>query len=160
MFRDQLVRALEDAGTIHFKPLWIASSDKLEELILEIFSFGKVKDVPDELRCEITVRMWTKLRVLTLLELLCRHRSIRIAELRDECELKSDLEVENLAMRLGKWVDFQIDQVSGEIHVLRCYEGRDVYNGEKQLRLVRNAHTRLAILDDLNSWKKRLENDM
>ncbi|CEP61459.1 Csn9p LALA0_S03e03334g [Lachancea lanzarotensis] len=155
-----IVHVLEDAGTLNYKPFWLASNDKLEESILEIFSFGRVKDVPEELRCEFTDRMWTKLRVLTILELFCRYRTISFAEVQVECELESAFEVEQLAMRVGKWVDFQIDQVNREIQVLRCYEGRDVYNGEKQLRLVRDVDTRLTLLEDLTAWKKRLENEI
>lgn len=160
MFRDIVINALEDTDTLHFKSFWLDSTDEVEESVLEIFSFGRVRDVPKDLRCKITIPMWTKLRILTVLEFFCRYRSIGIAKLQDECELETGLEVEQLAMRLGKWVDFQIDQVNGEIQVVRCYEGRDVYNGEKQLRWICDVDSRLTILDDLNAWKKRLENEM
>ncbi|SCU89532.1 LAME_0E04082g1_1 [Lachancea meyersii CBS 8951] len=160
MLRDHVLQALEDVNTLHYKPLWLESKNEKEELILEVFSFGKIKDVPESLRCILTALMWTKLRKLTLLDLFCRHRTLNTVNLQTECEMESALEVEQLAMSLGKWVDISIDQVGGEIHVLRCHESRDVYDGEKKLHLVSGVDSRLTLLQDLRVWKERIEYEL
>lgn len=161
MIQEHIVAALEDPSRIHYKNLWLVSSVNEERELLELFSFGQIKDAVGSIRKQMTPRMWTKLQKLTLLKLCCEKRTINYSQIIDECALASRLEVEQLAMGLGDVVDLQIDETESQIYVQWCQDCRDVYNGEHQLMVVSEpANTRLAILEDLRKWRSKLTNDM
>ncbi|SCV04138.1 LANO_0G08394g1_1 [Lachancea nothofagi CBS 11611] len=160
MIQESVVLALEDANRVNYKSLWLNALDDEERQLLELFSFGQVRDVPTELGFTLSDEMWVKLKRLTLLDLCCQNRTVYLDRVRRDCELGSLLEAEHLMMSVGNWVDFQIDQVSNDIHILQCHESRDVYNGEQELAVVKPNKTGQSILKDLRQWRNKLQGEL
>ncbi|CUS22108.1 LAQU0S04e08394g1_1 [Lachancea quebecensis] len=158
---EPVVTALEDPSRIHYKDLWLKSPPGAEQRILELFSFGKVKDAGAELQMLLTATMWQKLRRLTMLALSCQVRVLSYEQIRDECALGACDEAEQLAMSLGNLVELSIDQVKRQVVVRKCCDCRDVYNGERPLTVVGSpTASGQEILQDLRRWRRKLNNDM
>lgn len=156
-----VVVALEDPSHIHYKDLWLESSTGAEQCVLELFSFGKVKDAGAGLRAMLTTAMWQKLQRLTMLTLSCQERVLSYERIRDECALGACGEAEQLVMSLGSLAEFSIDQVKQLVVVQKCHECRDVYNGERALIVVGSpVASGQEILHDLQRWQRKLGNDM
>ncbi|SCU81836.1 LADA_0C01354g1_1 [Lachancea dasiensis] len=156
MINEELLRELENIDRIHYKSLWLDAADDLDNKLLELFSFGKVQDASNIDINDFTHLMWRKLKRLTLLDLCCRKRTLTVEEIRTKCGLQNSIEADQLLMSIGTWVEFSIDQVSGEICILQCHEHRDVYNGEKSLKFVTVENSGRTILEDLRKWKTKL----
>ncbi|AET39265.1 Csn9p Ecym_4189 [Eremothecium cymbalariae DBVPG len=162
MITQEVVQAFEDSERVHFKPLWLASKNYEEQILLELFCFGDYKDKTEEMQLPLwTNRMEQKLQILTLLGLCERQRELGYDDLMNNCGIEHDGDLEQRLIDLHKLVQLEIDSVSRRITVKQCLDSRDVYNNERPLQLLHQAkRSKQEVLKQLKRWKYKLQRDL
>lgn len=157
--REKVIKAIEDDHTYHFKHLWLNSNDNDERVLLELFCFGNMEDIPIGLK--LNDLMIKKLQKLTIISLCEVNRKLEFNIIKKKCliDQKDDDQVELLLMKLNQIIDIRIDSIAQCVYINRCLDCRDVHSGE-DLMFVNTKRTKDTIIKRLQSWKYKLENDI
>lgn len=155
-----LVELLESPNVFHYKKEWLDTHILEERKLLEVFSFGTVKDVqPSMGLSSLSLR---KLQKLTIMSMCESYRRITYAQVVSQCQLADDSEVEQLFMEMNSVMVFEIDCVAKFVEIKKCLDSRDVYGEERELMVLQQApnKTKQGLLTDLLRWKTKLNLDI
>lgn len=159
MINDNIIKELELPGRYHYKDLWRSSQDSDEEVLLEIFAFGTVKDLPKEL--QLTHSLTEKLRKLTIISLSQDHRDLSYDFISQECQINKVEDVERYLIELNSLIEVKMDSTKGLCKILKWKDCRDVYCGEKPLHVVKRVGlTKNDLILSLEQWKEKLQVDI
>lgn len=151
-----LVNALEDPSRYHYKDLWLEETDPERRKALELFAFGTVQHIDKSI--PLTTPMLRKLQKLTIVSLSERLREIPYELIRQECGINDTATIEECLIQLREFFEVQLDSPAQQATILRWYDCRDVYGGERPLVVVPEpATTSASLLKDLESWHRKLQ---
>ncbi|CCF56904.1 hypothetical protein KAFR_0B06080 [Kazachstania africana CBS 2517] len=157
----RLVEILEDPHTFHFKQEWLDSTDTETRTLLEIFSFGTIKDLTDDLRKEMSPAMIAKLQKLTIISLSEQCRVLTYETIANECLIDNMNDVENFLIQLQGFFRVRLDSVERVAKITDWFDCRDVYANERDLYRVHNLQiSKESLIQDLKKWKSKLTQDI
>lgn len=157
--REELVKLLEDASKFHYKELWLEEDSPKERDILELFAFGNIRDVSNNM--QLTPLMIAKLQKLTIISLSEYYRELPYELIRRECKIEDVWDVEEYLIQLREVFQVELDSVRQIATIVEWFDCRDVYAGEKDLKIVKNVKTsKETLLEGLKRWRSRLRNDI
>ena len=154
-----VVELLEDPQKLHYKREWLYAREATqEEALLELFSFGTVRDISSYM--VLTPLMFAKLQKLTIISLSQRYREIPYVRIAEECQIYDTCLIEQYFIELQSFFRVRLDSVSEVAIVIECYDCRDVYAGKKPLTVLSpytlTGYTRSKLIDRLEQWRSRV----
>lgn len=157
--REELVKLLEDPPKFHYKELWLEENNLKESEVLELFAFGNIRDVTDDM--QLTALMIAKVQKLTIISLSEYYRELPYELIKRECKIDDVWDVEEYLIQLRDVFQVELDSVRQIATIVKWFDCRDVYAGEKDLKIVKNVKTtKKTLLQDLKRWKSKLRNDI
>ncbi|CCH62387.1 hypothetical protein TBLA_0H00990 [Henningerozyma blattae CBS 6284] len=172
MVSQSIIKCIQIPNKYHYKQEWvdtIRNQGSMEDIkILEIFSFGSVNDIiryPDIYNFIYNdQKMINKIEKLCLIDISNKYRTIKYEEIRktlNNFEIK-DFEIEEYLIQLNEFFQCKIDSIDKVIEFTNVMDCRDVYCGESELYLVdmKNIVTKDFLLESLNQWKNKLNNEI
>ncbi|AQZ11389.1 CSN9 (YDR179C) [Zygosaccharomyces parabailii] len=147
-----VIKELEDPARFYYKDLWLRETNTNIARLLELFSFGEMKDVGS---IALTPLMREKLQKLTIISLSEKYRELPYDLIESQAQL-DELLVEPYLMQLRHFFQAKLDPVRRVAVILHWHDCRDVYNGEKPLQLVNPTVTALTLRSSLVEWQSLL----
>ncbi|EDO16867.1 hypothetical protein Kpol_1024p20 [Vanderwaltozyma polyspora DSM 70294] len=175
---DELILILEDKHVYSYKELWLNNEESRYEEILEIFSFGRLKDLNEYIDkygdgmdkiviSELMMIKMIKLSILSYINSSNARYKISIIDICHELNIKfkemnSSAFIERLLIEMNDIIKIRIDSIENSIDILQVTDTRDVYSFEKPLNIIKieDIETTQSLYSELERWKNKLINDI
>lgn len=159
VMREETIKSLEDPYKYHYKEEWLNTKDPDEQQFFEIFAFGNIKDLPENII--LTSLMRSKLEKLTLVTLSEIYNELSYELIKEECQIEDDGIIESHLIQLQNIFKAEMDSVSKSMKFSRRFDCRDVYCHEKELTIIENPRvTKEYLVQNLRSWETKLKQNI
>lgn len=156
---ESLLKALEDPQRFHYKDLWLKENNPNDRVILELFAFGKIEDAPRNM--VMTTLMLQKLQKLTIISLSEQYRELSYDLIQTQCGIADIIVIEEYLIQLQDIFQVKLNSVLQSATIVKWFDCRDVYSGERELQLVKSLTVdRSTLIRDLKRWKLKLQNEI
>ncbi|QLL31910.1 hypothetical protein HG536_0C00770 [Torulaspora globosa] len=153
------VELLESPQRFHYKELWLQETDPLRRKVLELFAFGTVQHIQEDI--PMTAGMLRKLQQLSIISLSERLRELPYGLIEQECGIRDTGTIEESLIRLRAVFEVRLDSPAQLATIERWFDCRDVYGGERELLIVPPPPTtRESLIQDLQRWHRKLHTDI
>ncbi len=149
----QVKDLIEDPSVINYKEWWLLSEDEEESILLAIFSFYDIGDVPSDYLNRMNSSQVNKLQLLSLISLCETSSEITYDDVKRKCNVTSDDSVENLLIRAEQFIDLKIDSVKRNITINKHKASRDIYCGEPNIPFHSPSRSKAHLLSMLKKWR-------
>ncbi|QHS72386.1 Csn9p [Saccharomyces paradoxus] len=157
--KEEIIKAIEDPRKYHYKKEWLNSKDLDERQLFEIFAFGNIKDLPENII--LTSLMRSKLEKLTLVSLSEIYNELSYELVRKECQIEDDSIIESHLIQLQGILKAEMDSVNKSMKFSKRFDCRDVYCHERELTVIENPRvTKEYLLHNLRSWETKLKQNI
>ncbi len=107
VMREETIKSLEDPYKYHYKEEWLNTKDPDEQQLFEIFAFGNIKDLPENII--LTSLMRSKLEKLTLVTLSEIYNELSYELIKEECQIEDDGIIESHLIQLQNIFKAEMD---------------------------------------------------
>lgn len=157
--KEEIIKALEDPRKYHYKKEWLNCKDPDEQQLFEIFAFGNIKDLPENII--LTSLMRSKLEKLTLVTLSEIYNELSYELVRQECQIEDDSIIESHLIQLQGILKAEMDSVNKSMKFSKRFDCRDVYCHERELTVIETPRvTKEYLVHNLRSWETKLKQNI